>query len=488
MLGWVSRNWKTIAVAAVATVAFAAVTVATGGLGAPAMLALAAGGFASGAAGYATKQALDGNPVNASDALVAGATSMVITVGTMGVGRLAAPLLTRAAPLVPQVVVRTAAAVPQAARAPAANVAVGATLGAALTPGDRLEGATVGAVNGLLAAPAQRLGQVVAALPLASARRELLGVAHARYQSSIDQADDVARPSAVENYAHVKRLLGAVDENEAVLRRMNVDPDRVRLQLAYSDTHKDYASQDALARRLFPAEYASGEAGQRAARFKALLLHEEPAIDFFRDNARRVGLPPRETERVVDGIRGHNGPATPGSFWGDQWERVIRNHPRVAGSELLGRPYPQPMRESAIPTFLDRHDSRLTMDPRTGQYAGGPVKFLAEGVGRGQTLQASWDSATQVAYDGTTAQLNALRSSFPNLFKTPFIRRGLDELGLTIAVRDRVTFPTPDRAIVTTRNGPVEASDPAALWRALADAPAPPPLPTSTGMAAALPR
>ena len=117
----------------------------------------------------------------------------------------------------------------------------------------------------------------------------------------------MARPSAVENYAHVKRLLGAVDENEAALRRMNVDPDRVRLQLAFSDTHKDLASQDALARRLFPAEYASGEAGQRSARFKALLLHEEPAIEFFREylNTRRGTPEEAEIEGHIRELEAH---------------------------------------------------------------------------------------------------------------------------------------------------------------------------------------
>lgn len=88
-------------------------------------------------------------------------------------------------------------------------------------------------------------------------------------------------------------------------------------------------------------------------------------------------------------------------------------------------------------------------------------------------LRAAWDSATTVAYDGTTKQLGALRERFPNLFRTPFIRRGLDELGLTVAVRDRVTFPSADVALVRGRNGTVEARDPTALWRALADAPPP---------------
>lgn len=478
MLGWVSRNWKTIASVAVSTAVFAAVTVATGGLGAPLLVALAAGGFASGVAGYATTQGLNGRPVDLSSALVAGSAASLISVGTLGLGRVVAPLLGRAAPAVPQVVTRAMARVPAPVRVPAANAAVGAGLGAALSPGDRLEGATVGAVNGLLMAPAQRAGQALVERSLAGPRRELLAIAHERYRRSIDRSEPALRPAAEENYAHVRRLLASVDEQAPAIRALGLDPERVRLQLAYSDTFKDAASVDAHARRLFP-DYAQNPG---LARLKAFLLHEEPAIEHFRREARQVGLPGREVERVVEGIRGHNGPATPGSWWGDMWERHMAHHPRLPGSELLGRPYPTPGREAALPTFLDRHDSRLTVDPRTGQLQGGPVKFLTETVNRGESLQSAWDSATQVAYDGTTRQLGQLRALYPRLFEAPFVRQGMDELGLTMAVRSRVSFPRPDLALVEGPRGTVQVSDPAGLWRALAAAPADP----SVGLTGAL--
>lgn len=482
MLGWLRRNWKTVASVAVSTAVFAAVTVATGGLGAPLLVALAAGGFASGVAGYATTQVLEGRPVDPSSALVAGGVASLVSVGTLGLGRLAAPLLSRAAPAVPQVVVRTAARVPVVARVPATNAAVGGALGAALTPGDRLEGATVGAVNGLLQTPAQRAGQALVARSLAGRRQQLLDLARQRYRDSLRVGDQSQRQAAQENVNHVERLLGLVDEHEAAIRGMGLDPARVRLQLAYSDTFKDAASVDAYARRLFP-DY---DANPGLARLKAFLLHEEPAIEHFREQARRVGLPRGETEKVVEGIRGHNGPATPGSWWGDMWEKFIRNHPRLPGSELLGRPYPTPTRESALPTFLDRYDSRLTYDPRSGQYQGGPVKFLTETVNRGESLEAAWDSATQVAYDGTTRQLSALRALYPDMFRTPFVRQGLDDLELTVAVRQRVSFPRPDLAVVQGPGGPVEVSEPAALWQALARAPPATPAPESVGLAGAL--
>ncbi len=96
MFGWIKKNWKTIATVAVATVAFVAVTALTGGLGAAPMLALLAGGVASGVAGSVTADLLEGRPVNVQGALVNGAVAGVVTVATAGLGRVFAPYVSRA--------------------------------------------------------------------------------------------------------------------------------------------------------------------------------------------------------------------------------------------------------------------------------------------------------------------------------------------------------------------------------------------------------
>ncbi|MEZ0230167.1 MAG: hypothetical protein ACAI25_16210, partial [Planctomycetota bacterium] len=273
-----------------------------------------------------------------------------------------------------------------------------------------------------------------------------------------------------ENLNHVRRIIAAVDENEAAIRSMGLDPERVKLQLLYSDTFKDPASVAREAQRLFPALYADPKT-QGLAKLKALLLHEEPALALFQEEARAVGLPRNETNRIADGIRGHNGPGSEGSFWGNMWRAHIETEAPRPGSNMLGRPYPSPSREAALPTFLDRFDSRLTFDPATGRYAGGPVKFLGEGVARGESLRKAFDSATQVAYDGTARQLADLRALHPDLFRQPFVSRAASELELTIAVRQRVRFVDEAGTIaeVTTPNGVVRVTEPAALWSALAE-------------------
>lgn len=128
MFGWLKKHWKTIATVAVATVVFVGVTVLTGGLGAPAMVALLAGGVASGVAGSVTANLLDGKPVSVKDALIQGVVSGVITVATAGLGNVLAPVVSRA--LAPVIARTVPAAAAPFITATVTNGTVGATLGA----------------------------------------------------------------------------------------------------------------------------------------------------------------------------------------------------------------------------------------------------------------------------------------------------------------------------------------------------------------------
>lgn len=483
-MGWFRRNWKTLAAVAVSVVVFAAVVaaapliiaalpvLAAAAAAAPlvaTVTTLAVAGFASGAAGYVTQQLLDRKPITAKGVLVAGAVSGVVTVATAGLLTVAAPVVSRVlSPIVP----RAFTALPQAVRTTTVNTAVGATLGGgtkvavnAVTGRPLGEGVldatATGALTGLVSPALTRATEAAIARGLAPTRSTLIELGHKRYQESLENPDAGLRAGAQQNYDHVKRLLAQVDENEAAIRAMRLDPDRVRLQILYSDTFKSPASVAAEAERLFP--------GDPLGKLKALLLHEEPALADFRATAREVGLPRLEANRVESGIRGHNGPATEGSFWGNMWKAHIENAAPHPGSAMVGKPYPASSRESALPTVLDRLDSGLKWDAATRTYTGGPVKFVGEGVSRGQTLQASFDSATTLAYNGTMKQLAELRALHPRVFEAPFVVKNQNEFGLTIAVRDRVTFnPEGTVATVSTPGGSVNVTTPAELWSALA--------------------
>ncbi|MEZ0228621.1 MAG: AvrPphF family type III effector [Planctomycetota bacterium] len=150
--GWVGDHWKDIAVIGAAVVIGTVVTVATGGAGAPLLVALAAGGVAGGAGGEVTRALLNGESVDIGNVLKAGAISGVITVGTLGLGKLATPVITKA--LSPSA---TRSIATQADNLPGAQGAAGgvddaARTGAATTTDDATTAAAGGAFGDLDAA------------------------------------------------------------------------------------------------------------------------------------------------------------------------------------------------------------------------------------------------------------------------------------------------------------------------------------------------
>ena len=174
MFDWLSSHWKAVATVAVAAVVFTAVTVATGGLGAPVAAALLAGGFASGVAGYTTSELLDGRTPTVQGALVQGTVAAGLTVATFGVGRVLAPVV---APLVASVLPEAVtSAVPAIVQRTVTNTAVGATFGTgvkvaenAVTGRPLLENtqdaAILGAMSGALVEPTVRAVNAVAPGP-----------------------------------------------------------------------------------------------------------------------------------------------------------------------------------------------------------------------------------------------------------------------------------------------------------------------------------
>lgn len=182
MFSWLKSHWKGVATLLVAAVVFTAVTVLTGGLGAPLLVSLAAGGFASGAAGYVTGELLNGRKPTVKDALFQGALASVITVGTFGVGRFLAPYASRVlAPVVNRIPAVVRNAIPAVVTRTVANSAVGAAFGTgtkvaanAITGRPLTEGtgdaAIFGAMSGALAEPSQRLGNALRARVFAPPR------------------------------------------------------------------------------------------------------------------------------------------------------------------------------------------------------------------------------------------------------------------------------------------------------------------------------
>lgn len=154
MFGWLASHGTTIAVLAASTVAFVGVTALTGGLGAAPMLALMAGGVASGVTGYATGQLLTRQALSVKDMLIQGVLAGVVTLATAGLGRALVPVLADTL-------------APTAARI-VANSTAGATLGGATVMLENAldrkpllagvgEGALLSAATGALLEPVLRV-------------------------------------------------------------------------------------------------------------------------------------------------------------------------------------------------------------------------------------------------------------------------------------------------------------------------------------------
>lgn len=591
-MSWLASHWKQIAVIAASTVVFVAVTAATGGLGAPALVALASGGFASGAAGYSLDRILNGQKPTLGGALKAGAISTVVTVATAGVARVVAPLVSRA------VTPAVAAAVPAVARPAVQSVVVGAAVGGPLAAGAQVAqnaasgrpldegvgtalatGTAIGALQSPLTraignpiesavrtarggapepvpAPApgpsgssdqqpaligmkdviegkKPLGDASGAqdghpngtgttggagtptgsagttgtganetTPVATPERapgsraldralgndeeapvrsrqtpELIAARRAVNGHALDElakgtrdADPVAARNAAENKAHIERLLSDIDARRAEIEALGVDPDALKTSILYSDLGKNADYLNAHAQKVFPDLY-NNPATQGLAKFRAFLLHEEPGIDLVQKMAREAGLPDDEVARIVDGIVGHNGPGTDGSWWAEQWKNQIANQPENANSPLVGKDYPLPSRQAAIHTFLDRIDQgRLTYGP--DGYAGGPKKIMNDLLNQKQTLETAARNAITDNANRTLLQLDHLTQMFPDIAQLDFIQQGAQSVRGTADVMKNVTFTDGGtKAVVQTPEGPVVATDFTSFWAALAKVP-----------------
>jgi hypothetical protein len=203
VVDWTEDHAKTIAVIAASTVVFVGVTALTGGLGAPALLALASGGFASGATGYALSNVLDHKPVTFTGLLTAGAVSTIATIATAGLLEFASPIVGRlAAPLAAAVPEAVSNAVPAVIARTVTGAATGAGLGAGTQVVENLiagrpvgenvgEASIEGSLNGALMEPATRLvGVPLSRLPLGGDPVETVETASVPADKAPDEVTD----------------------------------------------------------------------------------------------------------------------------------------------------------------------------------------------------------------------------------------------------------------------------------------------------------
>jgi hypothetical protein len=259
------------------------------------------------------------------------------------------------------------------------------------------------------------------------------------------QYEEAARESAParENLNHVRRMLDLVESRRSQLAERGIDADVARAGILFSDLGKNPRHLNALARELFPREYAEPTT-RGAAMFRAFLLHEVPGRRLFRQTAREYGLSPETVARVEAANVGHNGPGARGSWWQTAWDAQIRNLRRVRLSgphgslvrEYVGRSYPIVRGlEGALHTALDRRDQG-TRD--------GSLKIMAERMGRGETLRdafrASFGRTPGANQAMTQLQFDALRARYPQVFEIDIVREAERAVRDTARFRNHVQF------------------------------------------------
>lgn len=301
----------------------------------------------------------------------------------------------------------------------------------------------------------------------AGALGRLEALASAELEAATRVGGAEARAKAVQNQSHVERMVAGVRANAEALRGAGVNADVAATAILFSDLGKSEAALDAHARKVFPQLYQQDPA---KARFKAFLLHEEVGLERFETLAKQEGLSAETTQRVVNAIAGHNGPATKGSWWARQWKGEIQNQPGNANSKLLGKPYPTVIgAEGMLSAALDRVDQGSLRRNASG-WSGGPKKILSEVV-EGLGLTKGVQEALGSNPSKTAEQLEALRARAPLLFETSFVQDGLERVRATSSLLNHVEFTTDARGqeIVRVHNadGVKTVTTAEALWSEL---------------------
>jgi hypothetical protein len=304
--------------------------------------------------------------------------------------------------------------------------------------------------------------------PKVDPRKALAAFAKAELEKGTEVANPQAALAARENQAHLLRMIDLLEQNRPKLVAAGVDPDTAINSILYSDLGKNASYLEAHANKLFPDLMAGDAKAQGLAKFKAFLLHEEPGIDLVRVKAAELGVSPEETDRIVQGIVGHNGPGTPGTFWGKNWDALIASDQPNPASDMIGKPYPLPEGpEAALHTALDRIDQgALTWTPEG--WAGGPKKISADLLKGGMNLEAAIKESLVGNPDGTMLQLDQLRSLQPRTFELPFVQEGEARVLATKELFKSVTFTDGGKtAVIATPDGPVTATDFDGFWKGL---------------------
>ena len=221
-------------------------------------------------------------------------------------------------------------------------------------------------------------------------------------------------PIGIENYAHIRRLYTRMLRHHNELVSAHVSFDDLISGVLASDLGKTRLKEIIELYRSGDLEIPGVQRDWKETDFfAAFMRHEDYGIalmkEFMFERGRLLGLPESEIQtyyqNAVDAVRGHNGPATPHSFW------------KHAHESLGLGPYADPTldREVWVHAIADRADgvqiSVHTAPNGTREISGGPRKILNELLKNSKDLRSFAEKVTEAFFTnpkGTLEQMNHL--------------------------------------------------------------------------------
>jgi hypothetical protein len=266
-----------------------------------------------------------------------------------------------------------------------------------------------------------------------------------------------ALASSRENHRHVLRMIERAVGSVSELEDLGIRADAFVLGILISDVGKEPE---------FVERFKSRYAGNR---FAAFLDHSKLSIEVVDPIRREVGLGDLEWKEISDVVVGHNGPASPGSWWKENYERELKTpyEPILSLSGLLH-------------AYLDRLDQGGLFRTSSALMAGGLIKIsyeLSERVGDQKELLKRIRPTLEAIHRQTETQLKDLERNVGPKFLgkrplPPFIRKQVEEFQATQNHLRRILSPSAGSEFprVLMENGTTEVvTSLDQLWKRLSE-------------------
>lgn len=269
-----------------------------------------------------------------------------------------------------------------------------------------------------------------------------------------------AHSNAIQNFAHISRMVEQVESHWGELQRAGVHVEALSLGILFSDMGKSDRASEYIVNK-----YKSYEGWDQNTRMKSFLRHEDYGIDLVKMNYKNWGLDKAQAKDIIDTIVNHNGPGILESWWGSKYHEEFKKMYQMPKSL-----------EGVIHSFLDRVDQgSLYAVEKDGKKVliGGVRKIVFD-----ETSRSPHKKFSEVVYDifyntprYSEQQVVALRThalqnpQWRDFFDTHFFKKHFNLIKDVEQFRQMIRFPENKDGSVWV--GEVQTKNPQELFDAL---------------------